>query len=528
MKLRPAGPGAFLIDAEAPPSPETARRLAQVRAALAASPPPEVRDIIPAFEALLVEHRPTLTRHARDAWLSRAAARAPEPPAPRRHRVRVAYGVDADRDELERRLGLSWEEIVRLHRGHEATVAFVGFTPGFPYLLGLPASLTLPRRERPLEHIPAGAVAVADGYGGIYPTASPGGWWVLGRSDARPFDPEADPPARMTSGDVLTFEAVAAEALQDAAPDLPGLTDGPVEVLEAWPGGADLQGSSRWGVGHYGMAQAGALDPVALEAANDMVGNARFALGLEWHGQPLALRSGRELHVAVAGGGIALALEGRPVPAWRAFRWPAGAVLELTPDPKASGRIASLAVAGGWQGACHGGSDSTDHRAALGGSRRWLRPGDRLAVGEAGAGRVSAHPGRPHYPGRAELRLHAGPQYAPEAFERLLYGSFRVAGMDRTGVRLDGPRVPLESHEITSEGSPLGAVQVPPDGRPIVLLADRGRTGGYAKPAVVDARDLWRLAQARGGDEVWFLDARRGSPEVEPLDFGAWHDEPSP
>ena len=76
--------------------------------------------------------------------------------------------------------------------------------------------------------------------------------------------------------------------------------------------------------------------------------------------------------------------------------------------------------------------------------------------------------------------------------------------LDRTGARLNGPEIPLGNHDIVSEGSPLGAIQVPPDGRPIVLLADRGRTGGYAKPAIVDPRDLWQLAQADAATEVWF------------------------
>jgi allophanate hydrolase subunit 2 len=118
-------------------------------------------------------------------------------------------------------------------------------------------------------------------------------------------------------------------------------------------------------------------------------------------------------------------------------------------------------------------------------------------------------------------RLHAGPQFDREAFAALTGRAFQVIEGDRTGVRLDGPPVAHPAPSIASDGSPLGAVQVPPDGRPIVLLADRGRTGGYAKPAVVDPRDVWRFAQARPGDEVAFLDAR-GAPErlgaPEPLD----------
>jgi allophanate hydrolase subunit 2 len=122
------------------------------------------------------------------------------------------------------------------------------------------------------------------------------------------------------------------------------------------------------------------------------------------------------------------------------------------------------------------------------------------------------------------VRLHAGPQFDAEAFASLAGRAFRIADLDRTGARLDGPAVPHPAPSIPSDGSPLGAVQIPPDGRPIVLLADRGRTGGYAKPAVVDPRDLWRFAQARPGDEVAFVDARGAAERLgapEPLDSWA-------
>jgi allophanate hydrolase subunit 2 len=103
--------------------------------------------------------------------------------------------------------------------------------------------------------------------------------------------------------------------------------------------------------------------------------------------------------------------------------------------------------------------------------------------------------------------LHPGLQHDPVALEALLSGRFVVGSRDRTGARLAGPPIHLARHDVRSQGVPWGAVQVPADGQPIVLLADRGRTGGYAVPAVVDPRDLWQLAQARPGSEVWFVPA---------------------
>jgi allophanate hydrolase subunit 2 len=117
------------------------------------------------------------------------------------------------------------------------------------------------------------------------------------------------------------------------------------------------------------------------------------------------------------------------------------------------------------------------------------------------------------------LRLHRGPDDDGPAFEELTRRAFRLAGADRVSALLEGPPVPVPTAERPVGGCPWGGVQVSPGGVPTVLLADRPRTGAYPIPAVVDPRDLWRLAQARPGDEIWLLDARGPAPAGEPLDF---------
>jgi KipI family sensor histidine kinase inhibitor len=522
VELRPSGPYASIVELGERPSPATSHRVAAVREALLRRAPPEVRDVVPGFTGLLVEHRPSLSRRRLRAWLHAAEVDASHPGPGRLRTVPVVYGADADVAEIERGAGLPFAEVARRHAGHEATVAFLGFTPGFAYLLGLPSELHLPRRARPRPRTPAGAVAIAEGLGGIYPSASPGGWWVLGRTPLRLFDAWADEPAWLTAGDRVRFEPVAGplpEAPADPVP--PVLGPALLEVIAAVPGSASVQAAPRYGVGHLGAAQAGALDPVALEVGNRLLGNPARAPALETVGQPLRVRALREVRAAWTGGGMRLALDGHDLAPWRAFRWPRGAVLDATPDPRAAGRTGVLCLAGGVAGERWRGSYSTDVRAGAGGSRRWLRAGDRLGTLGLPAGPPLAHPGRPRPPTRVLVRLHAGPQFDARAFAALTGRAFRIADLDRTGVRLDGPAVPHPTPSIASDGSPLGAVQVPPDGRPIVLLADRGRTGGYAKPGVVDPRDVWRFAQARPGDEVAFVDAR-GAPErlgaPEPLD----------
>jgi KipI family sensor histidine kinase inhibitor len=522
--LRRSGPYASLLELDADPGPDAAQAVADLRDRLEAVAPPEVRELVPGERSVLVEHRPTLHARALRAWLARAERATPPSREPVRRTVSVAYGEGADVDELEAALGLGFDEIARLHAGHEATVTFLGYAPGFPYLAGLPAELRAPRRERPRGRLPAGSVTIGADRGGLYPTAAPGAGWVLGRTDAPLFDPYRDPPAWLGPGDRVRFRSVAPEALaRTAAPPRGPLdADGPgLRVEGVAAASASLQGGARFGGGSLGLAQAGALDPLAREAGNRMLGNEPDAPVLELVAPPLVLASEAPLRAAVAGGGVQAVLDGRPLATWRAFAWPAGSVVELRPDPDASGRTAVLAVQGGFVSEVWRGSPSTDLRSAAGGSRRWLAAGDRLVLAGAAPRSAIPHPGRPRYARRVALRLHAGPDPDPVAFEELTRRAFRLAGADRASALLDGAPVPVPTVERSVAGVPWGAVQITPGGAATVLLSDRSRTGAYPVPAVVDPRDLWRLAQTRPGDEVWLLDARGATRAHEPLDFGS-------
>jgi KipI family sensor histidine kinase inhibitor len=103
-------------------------------------------------------------------------------------------------------LELDRERVIELHCQAAYTVAFMGFAPGFPYLVGLPPELELPRRDVPRLEVPAGSVAVAAAYCGIYPRASPGGWNLLGRTEITLFDPGRERPAMLAPGDRVRFE----------------------------------------------------------------------------------------------------------------------------------------------------------------------------------------------------------------------------------------------------------------------------------------------------------------------------------
>ncbi len=530
VRLVSAGVAAFYLYLDGTASPDTARRLHALRHALETSRPAGVRDIIVGYTSLLIEHDPHLKQAPLLSWAQSLVGTEGDAPPPTHHEIAVRYGDGADREWLEPTLDLSWDEIITHHQRPTYTVAFIGFTPGFPYLLGLPDALQVPRRDTPRQNIPAGAVAIAGPQAGIYPAPSPGGWWVLGRTDTLLYRPTQTPPTLLQPGDTVRFveaeglssdepaagEPAAGESAEDSAtepsfetPDFETAGGVIAEVTDAWSESASLQNGSRWGLGYYGLAQSGVLDPVAFELGNALVGNNPDDVALEIVAHPLELIARSDCRVCLTGGGFRVRLGGEAVKSWQAFDWPKGGRLELTPD-RDTGLTGYLCVAGGFAAHTYHGSASTDARGRVGGHQgRFLQRGDVLRrQSDHAPNREQPYAGTVRYPERVEVRIYPGPQYDEVAFGRLLGSSYHIAGLNRMGARLSGPRLNLASYDVLSEGSLWGAVQVPADGQPIILLNDRGRTGGYPKPAVCDVHDLWKLAQARAGTEVWFVPGR--------------------
>ena len=120
--------------------------------------------------------------------------------------VEVRYDGE-DLEEVARATGLAVDDVGALHAAAEYEVAFCGFAPGFGYLAGLPERLHLPRRQTPRPRVPASALAIADRYTGVYPTASPGGWWLIGTALVPIFDLQRDPPSLFTPGRRVRFVA---------------------------------------------------------------------------------------------------------------------------------------------------------------------------------------------------------------------------------------------------------------------------------------------------------------------------------
>jgi biotin-dependent carboxylase-like uncharacterized protein len=278
-----------------------------------------------------------------------------------------------------------------------------------------------------------------------------------------------------------------------------------LRVLSAGPG-ATLQDAGRHGYLRFGVTAAGPMDSLAHATANLAVGNPAGATALEVSvGGIEVTAESAPLHVAVAGGEFALSLDGRPLPPAVALNLDPGAVLQIRAGRR--GAWCYLAVAGHFAVPKVLGSHATHTRTGFGGvNGRAIIAGDRLGFEPRGRSQPSIGAIAAPWLERPvdTIRVVLGPQhdfFAEDQIAAFLAGPWTVsARSDRMAYFLDGPRLTHAcGYNIVSDGIAMGAIQVPGDGRPIVLMADRQSTGGYPKIATIIGPDLGRLAQARPG-----------------------------
>lgn len=503
MTIKPLGDSAWLMEFPGVTGEAALARVMGLVDALETDRPAGVLDVVPSFDSLAVHFSGDDGLDVLD-WI-RSAEVVDRLPVGEEVRIPVCYGGEygPDLDEVAEKTGLSAEEVIALHSGAVYTVAAVGFSPGFPYLLGLPERLHLPRRATPRLAVPAGSVAVAGGQAGIYPFTSPGGWQVLGRTGVSLFDPSLARPALLRCGDQVRFVPVAEiETMEEISPVATAAGPRWIEVIQ--PGAqTTVQDLGRPGYESSGVSPGGAVDRQALRTANLLVGNDEGAAALEICVSGPILKFHAETVVALVGA------TGKP------RRVAAGETVDFS---KLTGGIrACLAVAGGLQVPEVLGSMATDLRAGFGGFLgRPLRAEDRLDFGEPGsAPRDGAwHVGRPERPDRIELRFIPGVQqhwFSEAARIRFRSEIYHLTPKsDRMGARLSGAELPLvEPREMISQPVACGSVQVPPDGQPIILLAERQTIGGYPQIGHVISVDLPKLARAWPGTQVVFRETTR-------------------
>lgn len=507
-------------------------------------------ELVPAAQTVLVRFETT-----QQAAAFLAAPNLPQASGDlRTHGRTVTIPVVYDGQDLAdvaTHLGISEQAVIYAHTTGHWSVAFAGFAPGFFYLHRHDNVLDVPRRATPRTAVPAGAVGLAGDFSGIYPRTSPGGWQLIGRTDAPLWDLNQNPPALLEPGMQVQFEAVrelitAGQGKGQDAPAHPTedkrVSARPVLEVQV-PGLQTLfQDSGRAGLTHWSVSPSGPADREAAAEANRLVGNSAGATVLENLAGGLKITALADVELALTGADIPAqiiedasgqaddpgqgAAQATDTPLvvrpYAPFALKPGQTLSL--GAPARGLRTYLAVRGGLAARTEAASASRDTLAGLG--PKPLAAGDQLSLVSPPVAVVAdPAPVLPlPEPGKVlEVRALPGPRddwFTPESLGRFTEVTWEVSqSSDRIGVRLLLADTPADGgagaqptdvqptdtltravpRELPSEGMVAGAVQVPPSGEPVVFLADHPVTGGYPVIATVHPADLRLLAQAPPG-----------------------------
>lgn len=500
---------------------------------------PGVVERIPGARTVLVRFDPLrVSAGELAAVLESTEVDAEHVPHTREVTVPVRYDGE-DLDEVATLLGVSAEEVVNRHLAAEWQVAFSGFAPGFGYTVSTDPLFDVPRRSSPRTRVPAGSVALAGHFTGVYPRESPGGWQLIGRTDAAMWDIDRDPPALLSPGTLVRFERVRAAVAGALSPDSAGsltLAKGPASEERVFRQAQQpnpsievvrpslqllVQDLGRFGHAALGVSASGVADRTALRDANRAVGNRADAAVLEsvggcvlrFRGDGVAAIAGAigELTLTDAAGATRTITHGAP------FATADGDEVAL--GHPAHGLRYVIAVRGGVLAPQALGSTASDTLAGLGPAP--LAAGDVLGIGEAGHLSADPHPQPRALPASGdlvELDITLGPRddwFTPAAIETLTGQDWTVTPRsDRVGIRLHG-ETPLErsvAGELPSEGAVNGAIQVPPDGQPVLFLPDHPLTGGYPIIGALTDRCLDLAGQLPPGARIRFRIVDPGEP----------------
>ncbi len=505
MRVLPAGEDALLVQLA------TLDQVLALFASLRADPVPGITDMIPAAQTLLIGFDP-----GRISAPVLAAELAPRDLTRRGDGsgrvVEIPVDYDGqDLDEVAALTGLSRTEVIARHTGTLWRAAFNGFAPGFCYLTGGDPALNVPRRASPRTEIPAGAVALAGAFSGVYPQSSPGGWQIIGTTPVPMWDLDRNPPAWLAPGDQVRFvdQAKAQRRWSLPARRPPAQPVPPAARLDvlAAPFPVLVQDGGRKGLLDQGIAPSGAADQGALRAVNRLLGNPPGTAALEILGGGFRLRTSTACTIAVTGAPRGLTVGGQDFASHRVIALDAGDELTLgAPD---SGTYGYLGVRGGFAVTPVLGSTATDTLARIGPEP--LRAGSWLGLARTRAEAVEPSLAPPALPRPGDLVLidvTMGPRadwFSDAVQAQFLAQDWLVTPQSsRVGKRLDGAPLHRDSRELPSEATPAGAIQIPHSGQPVLFLADHPLTGGYPVMAVIAPHHLDLAAQVPPGARIRF------------------------
>jgi antagonist of KipI len=517
MEIREAGDSALLLELDEVINVSVNARAVAIAAAVRRAALRGVRDVVPAYRSVAVHFDPLSidVDTVRDT-LTRSAEAAPDSSEGKTLVIPVQYGGEMGPDlrDVAAFAGVSSDEVVARHTGMRYRVFMLGFLPGFAYMGTVDESIAMPRHASPRLKVPAGSVGIAGRQTAIYPRQSPGGWQLIGRTPVSLFNAHRVPAALVAPGDTVRFvrdkiTSPAQAGHYDARPAEAGHDTRSITVLR--PGLlTTIQDGGRWGHQASGVPVSGPMDRVSHRMANALVGNDETAALLEATLLGPEIRIESSALVAVAGADLGARLDAEDVPLHRPIKCRPGSVLRFR--ERRSGARAYIAFGGGITTPAVLGSRATHTYCGLGGVQgRAIAVGDRLPLGsERGISpwRVVNVPQRASA-GGAKVRVLPGPQhdhFPAQALDLLQRTRFTVTSQsDRMGYRLEGGTIPrVEGHEMISDVTFAGALQVPPSGDPILLMSDRQTSGGYPQIAIVITADLPIAGQLAPGDWIEF------------------------
>lgn len=478
--------------------------------------------------------------------------------------VPCCYGARFGTDlyEVEKYTGLGRDEIINIHSMPEYKIYMLGFLPGFVYLGGMDERIAIPRMQNPRLKILPGSVGIGGNQTGVYPIQSPGGWRMIGATPIEFYNPLRQKPILCEAGEYIKFVPITIDEYYDIRRDILNENyfteyviekadktkrtekiknlcsqqkkksdiliyeksikntdnkdtnnekDNNICICEIQGALTTIQDKGRIGFQKYGMSVSGAMDMQAYESANYLVGNENDEAVLE-----MTLYGGtyyfeKDAVIALTGADMQAMVNDEPIKRYKPIKIKAKDRISIKMAKQ--GCRGYMAVSGGFMADKVMGSFSTNLKCKIGGlSGEAIKSGSKIKTGTPSKTFEELEKRElaiPQYDEKIMIHVIEGPQeeYFTDKGIKSFYENEWIisAQSDRMGYRMEGGVIEAKNGtDIVSDGIANGSIQIPPNGKPIILLADRQTTGGYAKIATVCSFDLPKLAQAKAGDRVSF------------------------
>lgn len=491
-------------------------------------PHPYMTELVPAARTIMVYFQHRMINHARlIQWIQSQHFSLYEKRQSKQIIIDVVY-QGWDLVSLATSLGIEVSTLIKRHTEAQWHVGFIGFAPGFAYLTSPTTPFgSVPRLDTPRKKIPAGAVALAGEYSGIYPKESPGGWQIIGQTESTMWDIHRNPPALLLPGDEVIFNDITHQPTQVTVPrQFDGLEkiaveqasniDKPCAAMQVIETGllSVFQDLGRPQLTHWGVGESGAMDRQAAIDANQIVGNPAHAIVIEILNGGFRAVIEQALVIAVTGAESELMIRDQQGVKCSEVTYQAVALEqgdEIYIRPPKVGLRNYLAIRGGIEVEKVFGSASYDSLAHLG--PQALQKQQMIYRSNAVTQAVQIHvvaPYRPRVDEVTQIEVVLGPRtdwFTAESRGLFLKQLWQVtADNHRIGIKLTGsiPLKRLNHSELASEATCTGAIQVPTDGQPVIFMRDHPLTGGYPVIANICPQHIDVIAQLAVGSFIQF------------------------